>query len=127
MFDSIPDKGVKGYIAGYVGDIHTGQKGWTTITPIFDTIAFDDDGLPPVTVKIMVEGVTNLEEDDKFIAFGSFTTGNDGKGYTMFANAVISLTEKEPPIEDPSENEEMIDDGGEEDTGFDMNDTGNDI
>lgn len=123
MLDSIPKEGLNGYIQAFIGDVRVSQKGWTIIKPIFETTNFDD-GIPPPTVNILYSGATDLQEDDQFIAFGNVTEGNNGTGYTMYANAVLNLTPKEdvPSVND----EEGVEDEGDADSGFDMNDTGED-
>ena len=116
-----------GYIKAFAFDVSlVGGGNYTRIIPMFETESLMED-IPSESVAILFGGVANIETDDMFIAFGNFNRGKDKdgneQGYTMFASAVIPLTEKEPMAE---EEEENFTPSPDEEDGFDMNQTGED-
>jgi hypothetical protein len=109
-----------GYIKAFAADVSMVANGkYTKIIPMFETESLMED-IPSEVVSILYGGATNIEEDDNFIAFGNFRRGVDkdgnDNGYSMFASAVLLLSEKEEPIKESDFDEDEDD--------FDMNATG---
>lgn len=96
------------YLYGVALNVESTGKS-TTIIP--SSVSELEDELPEAVLSIVVMDETNVEAGDLFLAIGSPFKALNGKGYTMFPNMFVTLSEHEPEEEEADETYNMNDTG----------------